>query len=117
MLVENDGRMAAAVPLGAECDTASSPHFVPNGTGYVEIFHTPRRISENHYKRQDTMESNKSSELDQLTEKILKGIQISFEKLVRETAKNDEELIFGENGRIVRIKAKDILNEMTVNNQ
>jgi hypothetical protein len=33
MLVENDYRMAAAVPLGTECDTASPPHFVHNRTG------------------------------------------------------------------------------------
>ena len=51
---------------------------------------------------------------DILTEKILKGIQISFDKLVKEKAKNDEELIFEENGKIVRIKAKDLLKEMTV---
>ena len=51
---------------------------------------------------------------DILTEKILKGIQISFEKLVKEKAKNDEELIFSENGQIIRIKAKDILKEKTI---
>ena len=61
------------------------------------------------------MESNKTTvDTEILTEKILKGIQISFEKLVKEKAKNDEELIFEENGKIVRIKAKDILKEMTV---
>ncbi|MDR2926624.1 MAG: peptidoglycan bridge formation glycyltransferase FemA/FemB family protein [Cytophagaceae bacterium] len=32
MLVENVGRMAAAVPLGTGCDTASPPHLVPYGT-------------------------------------------------------------------------------------
>jgi len=58
------------------------------------------------------MESDKT--FDSLREKILKGIQISFEKLVKEKAKNDEELIFEENGKIVRIKAKDILKEMTI---
>ena len=61
------------------------------------------------------MESNEPTvDTDILTEKILKGIQISFEKLVKEKARDDEELIFEENGKIVRIKAKDILKEMTV---
>jgi len=49
-----------------------------------------------------------------LTEKILKGIKISFEKLVKEKARDDEELVFAENGEIVRIKAKDILKELSI---
>ena len=58
------------------------------------------------------MESHKPTiDTDILTEKILKGLQISFEKLVKEKAKNDDDLIFSENGNIVRIKAKDILKE------
>ena len=48
---------------------------------------------------------------DIIREKILKDLEISFEKLVKEKAKNDEELVFSENGEIVRIKAKDILKE------
>ena len=60
------------------------------------------------------MASDKTFDTDILREKILKGIQISFEKLVKEKARDDEELIFSENGQIVRIKAKDILKEMTV---
>jgi hypothetical protein len=60
------------------------------------------------------MESNKTVDLDVLREKILKGLQISFETLVKEKAKNDEELIFEENGQIVRVKAKDILKEMNM---
>ena len=51
---------------------------------------------------------------DIIREKILKGLEISFEKLVKEKAKNDEELVFSENGEIVRVKAKDILKEMNV---
>jgi hypothetical protein len=58
------------------------------------------------------MESDKT--FDSLREKILKGLEISFDKLVKEKAKNDEDLIFEENGQIIRIKAKDILKEMTV---
>jgi hypothetical protein len=49
-----------------------------------------------------------------LTDKILKGIQIAFDKLVIEKAKNDDDLIFEKDGNIVRIKAKDIFKEMTV---
>jgi hypothetical protein len=58
------------------------------------------------------MEPDKT--FDSLREKILKGIEISFEKLVKEKAKNDEELIFDEDGQIIRVKAKDILKDMSV---
>ena len=54
-----------------------------------------------------------SIDTDILTKKILKGIKISFEKLVKEKARDDEELVFAENGKIVNIKAKDILVEMS----
>jgi len=57
------------------------------------------------------MESSKTFDTESLREKILKGVQISFEKLVKEKAQNDKELIFEENGEIVRVKAKDILKE------
>jgi len=60
------------------------------------------------------MGKDKTFDTDILTEKILKGIQISFEKLVKEKAKNDEDLIFEENGKIIRKKAKEILAEMTI---
>ena len=61
------------------------------------------------------MESYKTTiDTEILTEKILKGLQISFEKLVKEKAMNDKELIFEENGKIVRIKAKEILKEITI---
>ena len=59
------------------------------------------------------MGTDKTFDTDIIREKILKGLEISFEKSVKEKAKNDEELIFEENGKIVKIKAKDILKEMT----
>jgi hypothetical protein len=57
------------------------------------------------------MGTDKTFDTDILRDKILKGLQISFEKLVKEKAKNDEELVFEENGEIVKVKAKDILKE------
>ena len=57
------------------------------------------------------MESSETFDTDSIGEKILKGLEISFEKLVKEKAKSDEDLIFSENGEIVRVKAKDILKK------
>jgi hypothetical protein len=51
---------------------------------------------------------------DILTEKILKGIQKSFDKLVIEKAKNDDYLYFEKDGHIIKIKAKDILKGETI---
>ena len=58
------------------------------------------------------MPKSETFDADSIIEKIHKGLQISFEKLVKEKAKNDEDLIFSENGEIIRVKAKDILKEI-----
>jgi len=58
------------------------------------------------------MPKSETFDTDIIREKILKGLQISFEKLVKEKAKNDEDLIFSENGEIIRVKAKEILKEI-----
>lgn len=47
--------------------------------------------------------------ISDLTRKISEGLKKSFDKLVRETAKEDGELIFSRDGKIVRVKAKDLL--------
>ena len=48
-------------------------------------------------------------EIAELREKILKGIALSFEKLVQEKIKTDGELVFSIDGEIVFIKAKDLI--------
>jgi hypothetical protein len=48
-------------------------------------------------------------EIAELREKILKGIALSFEKLVQEKIKTDGELVFSIDGEIVFIKAKDLV--------
>lgn len=44
-----------------------------------------------------------------LFEKIDEGVKFAYEKLVRETALVDGELIFCENGKIIKTKAKKLL--------
>jgi len=48
-------------------------------------------------------------EIAELREKILKGIALSFEKLVQSKIKTDGELAFSIDGKIVIIKAKDLV--------
>jgi hypothetical protein len=48
------------------------------------------------------------AEASELKEKILKGVSLAFERLVEQKKKNDESLILLQDGKVVRIKAKDI---------
>ncbi len=56
--------------------------------------------------------SERKLEMSEFTRKITEGLKKSFDKLVREKAKEDGELIFSENGKIVRVKAKELLKKL-----
>ena len=43
-----------------------------------------------------------------LHNKILKGARLAVDKLIKEAQKNDEYLVFSENGKIVKIKARKL---------
>lgn len=43
-----------------------------------------------------------------LSEKIRKGVDLAYKRLVIKRQKEDGELIFSEDGKIVRVKAKDL---------
>jgi hypothetical protein len=46
---------------------------------------------------------------DVLREKILKGIELAFQRLVEKKSKENSELVFCKNGHIIHVKAKDLL--------
>ncbi len=46
-----------------------------------------------------------------LFDKINEGILKAYDKLVRDKAKEDGELIFCEDGKIIKVKAKDLLKK------
>ena len=48
---------------------------------------------------------------EEIKEKLLLGLAISFKKLVQQKALTDGELIFSKEGKIIRIKARDLLNK------
>jgi hypothetical protein len=54
------------------------------------------------------MEPEDKSQEQNFSELIMKGLTISFKKLVLEKQKDDEELIFFKDGKIERIKARDL---------
>jgi hypothetical protein len=55
----------------------------------------------------DTGDMTKS-QTETLREKILKGTQISFQKLLERTAREDGELVISKDDKIVRVKARDL---------
>jgi hypothetical protein len=49
-------------------------------------------------------------EMQILLDKIFKGIVLSHERLVKQRAEENGELVFSdENGKVIRVKAKDLL--------
>jgi len=55
------------------------------------------------------MEIGDKTQEQNFPELIMKGLAISFKKLVLEKQKDDEELIFFKNGKIEHIKARDLI--------
>ena len=52
-----------------------------------------------------------------MQDKIVKGVELAYERLLIEKQKDDSELVFSQNGKIVKIKARDLVygNKQIVN--
>ncbi len=48
---------------------------------------------------------------DELMEKIRKGLDLTFQKLIQQKSLTDGELIISKDDKIVKIKARDLLNK------
>ena len=48
----------------------------------------------------------------EIENKIVLGFKMAYEKLVREKALHNRSLVFGDNGKIVRISAVELLKEI-----
>jgi hypothetical protein len=48
-------------------------------------------------------------EIVELREKILSGIALAFQRLVEQKSRDNEELVFSQNGKIVKVKARDLV--------
>ncbi len=55
----------------------------------------------------------KKEDIIEMRIKIIKGIELAFERLLIEKQKDDSELVFSQNGKIVKIKARDFENHTT----
>ena len=47
-------------------------------------------------------------EVKVMRDKIIKGIDLAYERLLIEKQKDDSELVFSHNGKIVAVKARDL---------
>jgi ubiquinone biosynthesis protein UbiJ len=52
-----------------------------------------------------------ASESDQLTDKITAGVKLAINRLIERTKKKDGELVIGVNGKVVRVKARDLKSQ------
>jgi hypothetical protein len=50
-------------------------------------------------------------EITEIRTKILEGISLAFRRLVEEKKKNDEDLVFSQNGKIIKIKAREFRDD------
>ena len=48
------------------------------------------------------------TEIKELKEKIIKGLTLAYERLVEQKKKEDGILVFWENGKIIKVKARDL---------
>jgi hypothetical protein len=51
------------------------------------------------------------SEIDATIDKITKGVKLSIERLIERIKKEDGDLVVSKNGKVVRIKARDLKPE------
>ncbi len=49
-----------------------------------------------------------TAESDQLIDKITAGVKLAIERLIERTKKEDGELVISRNGKIVRVKAREL---------
>ena len=59
------------------------------------------------------MERNRGKKMsradaDRLLDKITEGVKLSIHRLVERTKKEDGELVFSKDGKVVRVKARDL---------
>ncbi len=47
-------------------------------------------------------------ESDQLTDKITEGVKLAIQRLIDRTKKEDGDLVIYKDGKVVRIKARDL---------
>jgi len=55
------------------------------------------------------MNANKSLYIKELRAKILKGIELATERLIQAKEKEDGELVYSKDGKIIKVKAREMM--------
>jgi hypothetical protein len=50
----------------------------------------------------------KSAEIKKMKKQILAGIELAFKKLIETKSREDGELVFSKDGKIVKVKAREL---------
>jgi len=50
-------------------------------------------------------------EVEIMQDKIVRGVELAYNRLLIEKQKDDSELVFSSNGKIVNIKARDLVRK------
>jgi hypothetical protein len=48
------------------------------------------------------------SEIDKIFDKVTEGVKLSIQRLIEKTKKEDGELVISRNGKVVRVKAREL---------
>ncbi len=51
------------------------------------------------------------AETDQLLDKITEGVKLAIHRLIENTIKEDGELVISKDGKVIRVKARDLNTE------
>ena len=51
-------------------------------------------------------------ELDKVRDKITEGVKLSIKRLIERTKKEDGELVIAKDGKIISVKASDLMEEI-----
>jgi len=50
----------------------------------------------------------KNENIKDLKDKILRGVELAFERLIVSKEKEDADLVFSSDGKIIKVKARDL---------
>ncbi len=51
------------------------------------------------------------AEIDKIFDKVTEGVKLAVRRLIEKTSKEDGELVISRNGKIIRVKARDLKKE------
>lgn len=76
-----------------------------------KVFHLLSAASQQLFKLIPNNIKMNIEKVKDLREKIMKGLDLTYERLIASKLKDNSDLAISRNGKVVRVKAKDIINK------